>query len=313
MKMIARWAAALLSLALLSCLSVPATAQDTHATRSYVSDVNGRAPEQVCITWSGGSIGSGTLIPCGTGGGGGGGSNAAAAATGSAAGAYASQTGYVGSDGKVYNWVGDLLGHPAVSIYGTTTVSGTVAATQSGSWTIANTSFGISGSLPAFAATPTFNLGTGGPIGANTDAPATTTDTTSTSLIAQAKQAVVKLNALIAALGSPLQGGGTVAPISAASGKISEADVSLTTGTNTTLVSTASNRIGIKIQCNGGPVKVSETGATLTSAAIGTGPSGGIIPSANSAYTPLEASQTAYTAYQSTGSTVVCAVTDYRQ
>ena len=55
-------------------------------------------------------------------------------------------------------------------------VSGTAAVTQSGSWnvglltgsnvigSISNTSFGISGTLPAFASTPTFNIGTIGTI-----------------------------------------------------------------------------------------------------------------------------------------------------
>jgi hypothetical protein len=60
------------------------------------------------------------IVGCG---GGGGGSNAAAASTGTTASGFASQTGYVGSDGKVYNWVGDLLGHPAVSIFGTVPIS----------------------------------------------------------------------------------------------------------------------------------------------------------------------------------------------
>ncbi|WP_448510960.1 beta strand repeat-containing protein [Immundisolibacter sp.] len=60
-----------------------------------------------------------------------------------------------------------------VTVSGTPTVNvGTPAVTQSGSWSvglltgsnvigsISNSSFGISGTLPAFAATPTFNIGT---------------------------------------------------------------------------------------------------------------------------------------------------------
>lgn len=82
----------------------------------------------------------------GGGGTGGGSSNAAASTVGQTAGTAASQTGYVGSDGKLYNWAGDVLGHPAVSIFGTPTVT----ATQAGSWNITNITGTIS--LPTGAA-----------------------------------------------------------------------------------------------------------------------------------------------------------------
>jgi hypothetical protein len=61
MKMLA-WAAVGLS-ALLACLA-PAPAAAQHAGSSAAPA--GYAPEQACITWSGGSIGAGLLVPCGT-------------------------------------------------------------------------------------------------------------------------------------------------------------------------------------------------------------------------------------------------------
>lgn len=103
----------------------------------------------------------------------------------------------------------------------------------------------------------------------------------------------------------------TNSPAVAASGKETQADVSLTTATNTTLIAANTQRIGIEIQCASGPVKVSTVGATLTSSAQGTGPAGIVLPTANTLYIPAAASLTAITAYQSTGSAVVCTVTEY--
>jgi hypothetical protein len=71
----------------------------------------------------------------------------------------------------------------SVSITGTPTIANTVfGATQSGVWnvglsagsnvigSISNTGFGIIGTLPAFASTPTFNVGTGAFVDRTTDA-----------------------------------------------------------------------------------------------------------------------------------------------
>jgi hypothetical protein len=66
MKMLAR--AGLALFALFACLCGP-PAYGQHANTSVAP--MGYAPEQACVTWSGGTIGSGTLIPCGTGSGGG--------------------------------------------------------------------------------------------------------------------------------------------------------------------------------------------------------------------------------------------------
>lgn len=104
---------------------------------------------------------------------------------------------------------------------------------------------------------------------------------------------------------------GALQPPTAASGKETYTDVSITTATNTQLVAANANRIGIEVQCAGGPVKVSMVGGTLTSVAQGTGPGGTILPTANTLYIPSMASLTAVTAYQSTGSPVVCTVTEY--
>lgn len=72
MKMLTR--AALLLSALFACFAPMAVAAQ-HATQSYSPGI--MSPEQTCITWSGTTIGSGTLIPCGTGSGGGGGGGGA--------------------------------------------------------------------------------------------------------------------------------------------------------------------------------------------------------------------------------------------
>ena len=82
----------------------------------------------------------------------------------------------------------------ASSVAGTLTVSGNITVLGSPFQTgdsIGNTSFGISGNLPSFAVTPTVNLGTIG--GAATAA---------------------KQDAIVAALGSPLQAGGSVLVVS---------------------------------------------------------------------------------------------------
>ena len=74
-------------------------------------------------------------------------------------------------------------------VSGTVTVANsTFGAVQSGTWTvgITNTSFGISGTLPAFASTPTVNIGTIGSIATTTNQ-----DTTNT-----------RLSSILTALGS---------------------------------------------------------------------------------------------------------------
>jgi hypothetical protein len=82
----------------------------------------------------------------------------------------------------------------AATAAGLTTINTTLGTPFQAGGNIGNTAFGISGTLPAFASTPTFNIGTIG--GAASAANQTTTNT--------------KLDTVIAALGSPLQAGGTV-------------------------------------------------------------------------------------------------------
>ena len=82
----------------------------------------------------------------------------------------------------------------AATAAGLTTINTTLGTPFQAGASIGNTAFGISGTLPAFAATPTFNIGTIG--GAASAANQTTTNT--------------KLDSVITALGTPLQAGGNV-------------------------------------------------------------------------------------------------------
>ena len=82
----------------------------------------------------------------------------------------------------------------AATAAGLTTINATLGTPFQAGGSIGNTAFGISGTLPAFASTPTFNIGTIG--GAASAANQVTTHT--------------KLDTVIAALGSPLQAGGAV-------------------------------------------------------------------------------------------------------
>lgn len=123
---------------------------------------------------------------------------------------------------------------------------------------ITNSAFGISGTLPAFAATPTFNLGTLNgastsalqssmlsSIGSATDAAATTTDTTSTSLVAQTKQLVNRVNALITNLGTPSQAGVPVSNVVPATAT----DRGVVVGTSAvTLMAANATRKGMSLQ-----------------------------------------------------------------
>lgn len=82
----------------------------------------------------------------------------------------------------------------AATAAGLTTINTTLGTPFQAGGSIGNTAFGISGTLPAFASTPTFNIGTIG--GAASAANQTTTNT--------------KLDSVITALGTPLQAGGNV-------------------------------------------------------------------------------------------------------
>ena len=100
---------------------------------------------------------------------------------------------------------------------------------------------------------------------------------------------------------------GALAPPTAASGKITQTNVSVPSNASTQLVAANANRIGLEIQCDGtGTVGIDQTGGTLTSVAA----SPLVIPAGSyPLYTPPIATLTAITAY--TASAQTCRVTEY--
>lgn len=97
-------------------------------------------------------------------------------------------------------------------------------------------------------------------------------------------------------------------PTAADSSKIITTSTALTANTSTTIAAQRSTRIALGIQCGSGGVSISETGAALTSAAVGSGSL--FIPASTAPYfTPPIASRTAITAYTATAQT--CVVTEY--
>jgi hypothetical protein len=101
----------------LSLLALPAFAQSPLVGRVISGPAS---PPSVAIYCD---DGTGHTILCSLAGGGG--SNAAAGATGSTVPTSGSYTGYIGADGLLHGWLGDNLGHPAVSIFGNPTVANT--------------------------------------------------------------------------------------------------------------------------------------------------------------------------------------------
>lgn len=101
---------------------------------------------------------------------------------------------------------------------------------------------------------------------------------------------------------------GALQPPTAASGKLTLTDVSITATTNTQIAAANANRIGLEVQCSAGPTKLSTVGGTLTSATPGTGPAGIILPTASTLYIPAMASLTAVTVFGPSG---VCTVAEY--
>lgn len=100
---------------------------------------------------------------------------------------------------------------------------------------------------------------------------------------------------------------GSLAPPTAAAGKINTNTVALSANTSTQLIGTNDQRIALEIQCDGtAVVGVSRTGATLTSAT--TAPL--VIPAGSyPLYTMPVATLTAVTAY--TGTAQTCRTTEY--
>ncbi|SFG65055.1 hypothetical protein [Methylobacterium gossipiicola] len=103
---------------------------------------------------------------------------------------------------------------------------------------------------------------------------------------------------------------GALQPPTAASGKIVDTSVTLTSNTSTVLVAaraTPGDRLAVEIQCDGtAVVGIDMKGGTLTSATAAPR----VIPSGSyPLYTPPVATQTAITAY--TGTAQTCRVTEY--
>lgn len=110
----------------------------------------------------------------------------------------------------------------AATAAGIATVNTTLGSPFQAGGSIGNTAFGISGTLPAFASTPTFNIGTISTIateatqsaqstliGAVTET-APTTDTASSGLNGRLQRVAQRLTSLITTLGSPFQAGGSI-------------------------------------------------------------------------------------------------------
>lgn len=201
--------------------------------------------------------------------------------------------------------------------------------------TIGNTAFGISGTLPAYAATPTFNVGTTGglaldatltarlgtlgqkasagsaPVVLATDQssiPVTVGNFPATQPVSISQATPGTTNGVVVNNQATQTTTGAIAPPTAAAGKITKTSTALTANTSTTVVAANTNRIALAIQCASGGVSVDETGAALTAAGVGNGTL--FIPTNTGPYfTPPVATLTAITAYTATAQT--CVVTEY--
>lgn len=100
---------------------------------------------------------------------------------------------------------------------------------------------------------------------------------------------------------------GALQPPTAAAGKITQTNVSVTANTSTQLVAANANRIAVEIQCDGtAPVGIDRTGGTLTSPTAAPL----VIPSGSYPLYPMPiATLTAITAYTATAQ--VCRVAEY--
>lgn len=158
-----------------------------------------------------------------------------------------------------------------------------VLAYQGGAWSVS-----LAGTLPAFAATPTFTL--------NQATPGTTNGVANTVFDGTTWRPLLSTTT------------GALEPPTAASGKITRTSTALTASTSTAIAAANANRISFGIQCATGGVSVDETGGTLTAAAVGNGTL--FIPAGTAPYfTPPIATRTAVTAYTATAQT--CVVTEY--
>ena len=143
-------------------------------------------------------------------------------------------------------------------------VSGTVTASLSGS--ISNTSFGISGALPAFASTPTFNIGTAPSLTIGTLPGITVADGSDTTLGAKADAAWSSGSGSLIAISKGIYGA-LVAPLP---GAVSTAAPSYTSGTTNSISLTTGGALRSDLS------SYNSTALTGTVTAYGTAPTGNV-------------------------------------
>lgn len=185
------------------------------------------------------------------------------------------------------------------------------AVTISGTPTIANTAFGISGTLPAFASTPTVNLGTingialdtsVGTTNTNLGAPGATacaTDNGSCNLNALSQRTNQRITSLITALGSPFQAGGSISNTTFASTQSGTWTVQPGNTANTTpWLATISQGGNSATVSAGGALKVDGSAATqpVSGTVTANGPQNVTVTDCSSTITAGNSAQNAITA-----------------
>jgi hypothetical protein len=136
-----------------------------------------------------------------------------------------------------------------------TTINTTLGSPLQSGGSIGNTSFGISGTLPAFAATPTFNIGTTGGLALDStvskDASLTTLNTSVNTLLKPASTlaAVTTLGTITNALPAGTNSIGTVVQTALATGSISN-NAAITTAAST--FTAPANAIGFILEAESG-------------------------------------------------------------
>lgn len=168
-----------------------------------------------------------------------------------------------------------------------------VLAYQGGAWSVS-----LAGTLPAFAAVPTFSI--------NQTTPGTTNGVANTVFDGTTWRPLLSTTT------------GALEPPTAAAGKTLVTSTSVAASTSTTIAAANANRISVGIQCGNvagtaaAATAISETGATLTAATFGAAGASIFMPASTSGpvyFTPPIATRTAVTAYTATAQT--CVVTEY--
>lgn len=145
----------------------------------------------------------------------------------------------------------------AATAAGLTTINTTLGSPFQVGGSIGNSSFGISGTLPAFTSTPTFNLGTLN--GAATATNQTTMISDLGTIITDLGTMITALNTINTTLGSPFQAGGTIGNSSfgATQGTAANLNATVVTTGGVTIakdssLSTINTTLGSPMQNSGG-------------------------------------------------------------